>query len=132
MARVKNMLVCVTGAAGFIGAHIVERLLSRGARVRAAVRDVNKAELRFLRGLPGAGDRLELVAADLLNASSYDSAVAGCSYVIHAASPYILDAKDPERDLVEPAVRGTENVLAACAKSPSVQRVVVTSSMPQP
>ncbi len=49
--------------------------------------------------------------------------------MIHTASPYTLDAKDPQRDLVDPAVQGTENVLSACKKAGTVRRVVLTSSM---
>ncbi len=54
--------------------------------------------------LAGASDRLELVAADLLDDGAFDRAAAGCEYVLHMASPYVLDAKDPQRDLVDPAV----------------------------
>ena len=45
------------------------------------------------------------------------------------ASPYQLTVADPARDLVQPAVEGTRNVLAACARAPHIKRVVVTSSM---
>jgi dihydroflavonol-4-reductase len=86
-------------------------------------------ELAFLRALPGAAARLELREADLLTPGAYDAAVAGCEYVMHTASPYVLDVKDPQKDLVDPAVQGTRNVLAACKKAGTVRRVVLTSSM---
>jgi dihydroflavonol-4-reductase len=123
-------LVTVTGAAGFIASHVVRELLERGYRVRGTVRSVAKQkELSHLRGLPGAAERLELVEADLLADGSFDRAVAGAACVMHTASPYVIDVKDPQRDLVDPAVKGTRNVLTSCAAEPCVKRVVLTSSM---
>ena len=108
--------VCVTGASGFVGSQIVALLLAQGYGVRATVRSLHDpGKYNFLSGLPGADERLELVEGDLLQEGSYDSAVAGCTAVIHAASPYFLDAEDPQRELVDPAVNGTLNVLNSCA-----------------
>ena len=124
------MLVLVTGASGFVASHIVKLLLERGHRVRGTVRSLGKErELAFLRGFAGAAERLELVQGDLLARGSFDAAAKGCDAVLHTASPYALDVKDPQKDLVDPAVEGTRNVLGACAAAPSVARVVVTSSM---
>ena len=54
----------------------------------------------------------------------------GADFVFHTASPYTFDVEDFERDLVEPALKGTKNVLASVAKSKdSVRRVVLTSSV---
>jgi len=122
--------VLVTGAAGFVASHVVSLLLARGYTVRGTVRSLAKVkDLAPLRALPGAAERLELVEADLLSAAAFEAAAVGCEIVIHTASPYTLDAKDPQRDLVDPAVQGTENVLAACKKAGTVRRVVLTSSM---
>jgi dihydroflavonol-4-reductase len=119
----------VTGVTGFIAAHIVRNLLARGYRVRGTVRNPDrKTDLAFLTRLPGAAERLELAEGDLLDAKSWDAAVAGCEYVVHTASPYRIDVADPQRDLVEPAVRGTRHVLDACLWA-GVKRVVLTSSM---
>jgi len=121
--------VCVTGASGFVAAHVTRELLERGYRVRGTVRSLSTpGKYGFLTSLPGAADRLELVSAELLAEGSYDSAVAGCELVIHTASPYVMNVKDPQRDLIDPAVNGTLNVLGS-AKAAGVRRVVLTSSM---
>ncbi len=122
--------ICVTGASGFIASYVVRELLENGYSVRATVRGLsggNKYE--YLTSLPGATERLELVQAELLTDGSYDMAVADCEYVIHIASPYVLDVNDTQRDLVDPALKGTLNVLQACVNAGSVRKVVLTSSV---
>ena len=122
--------VLVTGASGFIGSHIVRQLLEGGYKVRGTVRDPERAQAEgHLTGLNGAAERLQLTGADLLGPGAFDSAVRDCEFVIHTASPYTLDVTDPQRDLVEPAVRGTISVLESCRESHSVRRVVLTSSV---
>ena len=54
-----------------------------------------------LRQLPGAAERLELVEADLMRPGWFDAPVVGCDVVLHTASPYVIDVKDPQRDLVD-------------------------------
>jgi dihydroflavonol-4-reductase len=124
----RSRLVCVTGASGFIAAHIVRELLDRGDRVRGTIRPASGATFDFLTSLPGAAERLDLVSADLLTDGSFDAAVAECDTVIHTASPYVVNVADTQRDLVDPAVKGTVNVLRS-ARSAGVRRVVLTSSM---
>jgi dihydroflavonol-4-reductase len=119
--------VCVTGASGFVASWLVRDLLERGVRVRGTARKPTAAG--HLQALPGAAERLEMVAADLLAPASLEAAVAGCGVVFHTASPYVIHVTDPQRDLVDPAVEGTVSVLAACARTPGVARVVLTSSM---
>lgn len=120
--------VCVTGASGFIAAHIVNQLLEKGYRVRGTVRK-SPETYAFLTNLPGATARLELFEADLLRPESFVSAVDGCHYVIHTASPYTINVKNPEKDLVEPALNGTRAVLEAAIASGTIKRIVLTSSV---
>ena len=120
--------VCVTGASGVIAAHIIRELLERGYSVRGTVRK-SPDNYPFLLELPGAKERLELFKADLLDAGAYDRVIEGCEYVMHTASPYKINVKNPQIDLVDPAVTGTENVLESCLKSGSVKRLIFTSSI---
>jgi nucleoside-diphosphate-sugar epimerase len=120
----------VTGASGYIASWLVKFLLLRGYTVRASVRDPNDPKkTNHLLVLDGAKERLHLFKANLLEEGAFDSAIEGCECVFHTASPFYNDAKDPEAELLEPAVKGTLNVLNSCAKSPSVKRVVLTSSL---
>lgn len=124
-------LVCVTGAAGYIGSHVIRELLDRGYRVRGTVRDPDDpkktAHLKKIAG--DRADRLELCAADLLDKGAFDDIIAGCEHVYHIASAVYLAAKDPQREIVEPAVEGTENVFASIARAGTVKRVGLTSSI---
>lgn len=122
--------MCVTGASGYIASWLVKLLLQRGYTVKASIRDPNDpTKTEHLHALDGAQDRLQLFKANLLEEGSFDSAVEGCEGVFHTASPFYNDVTDPKAELLEPAVKGTLNVLNSCVKSPSIKRVVLTSSM---
>ncbi|KAE8687194.1 putative triacylglycerol lipase [Hibiscus syriacus] len=122
--------VCVTGASGFIASWLVKPLLLRGYTVKASVRDINDPrKTQHLLALEGAENRLKLFQANLLKEGSFDPVVEGCEAVFHTASPFYFDVVDPQTELIDPAVKGTLNVLESCAKNPSVKRVVLTSSI---
>ncbi len=123
--------VLVTGGNGYIGSWVVKELLEKGYTVRATVRDKNKTEkFRHLLGIAEkSAGKLDIWEADLLKEGSYDDAVRGCASVLHLASPFTLRIKDPQKELLDPALKGTRNVLNAATKSGTVSRVVLTSSV---
>lgn len=122
--------VLVTGATGYVAGWIVQRLLANGFTVHAAVRDPsNRDKLRYLDELEAsAPGTLRYFASDLLEEGSYADAMRGCRIVFHTASPFTLRVEDPQKDLIEPAELGTRNVLEQANATPTVERVVVTSS----
>nr|QCU55202.1 cinnamyl alcohol dehydrogenase [Camellia fraterna] len=122
--------VCVTGASAYIASWLVKFLLQRGYTVKASVRDPSDPKKsQHLLALEGATERLHLTKANLLEEGCFDSLVDGCEGVFHTASPFYLDVKDPQVELIDPALKGTLNVLGSCAKNPYVKRVVLTSSV---
>jgi nucleoside-diphosphate-sugar epimerase len=100
--------------------------------VHATARDPNsKRAVGHLTSLPGAAERLKLFQADLLREGAFDEAMAGCAAVLHTASPYALDCPPGKEEemLIGPALKGTKNVLDSVNRTPSVTRVLVTSSV---
>ncbi|XP_013587275.1 PREDICTED: cinnamoyl-CoA reductase 1-like isoform X1 [Brassica oleracea var. oleracea] len=124
-----GQVVCVTGSSGYIASWIVKLLLLRGYTVRATVQNpTDTAETEHLLALEGAKERLKLFKADLLEDCSFEQAIEGCDAVFHTASPVKFIVTDPQTELIDPAVKGTFNVLNTCKKTSSVKRVIVTSS----
>lgn len=127
-----NKTLLVTGAAGYLASWVVQQLLVDGYTVHGTVRSLADADkVQHLRMLQQQyPERLRLFEADLLTPRSFDAAMRGCSVVIHTASPYFLDKPgDIQRQLVQPALDGTLNVLSAVDRTPEVTRVVLTSSI---
>ncbi len=125
-----NKTVVVTGASGYLGSWIVKQALQAGFTVRGTVRDPDDStKTAHLHQLPHA-DRLTLHRADLLEPGAFHPIVAGADAVIHTALPFVTQGvDDPQEELVRPAVDGTRNVLTAAGATPSVRRVVLTSSV---
>ena len=121
----------ITGASGYIGSWAVKEFLETGYTVRACVRDKNNpAKVQHLLDLanetPGT---LELWEANLLKEGSFDAVAIGCDAIIHMASPFTLRFKDARKDLIDPALLGTKNVLNAASRSGTVRKVILTSSI---
>ncbi|KAF4992327.1 hypothetical protein FDECE_13754 [Fusarium decemcellulare] len=123
-----DQLILVTGATGFIGAHIVDTLLARGFRVRGTTRSPAKGEA-MLKARPQYHNKLGFIQiSDFENPGGLVEAVQGVGGVIHAASPFTYDTTDNEKELVIPAVNGVRAILDAAATCPGIKRVVITSS----
>ena len=126
----KSKPVLVTGATGYVAGWIVKKLLDEGITVHAAVRNPdNQNKIQHLNDLAAqAKGQIKYFKSDLLQPGSYKEAMEGCELVYHTASPFTSKISDPQKDLVEPAVKGTENVLQSAMETSTVKRVVVTSS----
>ena len=121
--------VLVTGAGGFIASHLVERLVSAGAQVRAFTRYTSRNDVGMLRFLPpDVFSELEIVYGDLRDVEAVRGAVRGVDTVFHLgaliAIPY---SYVHPREVIETNVMGTVNILMA-ARDSGVRRVVHTST----
>jgi nucleoside-diphosphate-sugar epimerase len=101
--ELRGLSALVTGASGFIGGRLAERLATEeGLRVRAMVRHTKKAER--LQKLP-----LEIVQADLLDLESLRGAIDGCDLVFHCAA--LVRETGDRNEFLQTNVQGTENIL---------------------
>ncbi|WVQ74927.1 hypothetical protein IAR50_004535 [Cryptococcus sp. DSM 104548] len=122
----KGDLVLVTGASGFVAAHITDQLLRSGYRVRGTVRSAAKGE--YLAKL-FAGQPFEyVIIEDLEQDGALDEAVKGIDAAIHPATPCTTTGTVAE-EFIGPAVKGTKALLDGLQKNAhEVQAVVFTSS----
>lgn len=120
----------VTGANGYVASWLVEKLLSEGITVHAAVRNPkDEKKISHLKAAAAKhGATIKFFKGDLLQAGSYKEAMQGCEVVFHTASPFTSNYKDAQKELIDPAVKGTASVLLSANETPSVKRVIVTSS----
>lgn len=124
----KKPAVCVTGANGFIGTWLVKTLLESGYTTIHCSIFPNSSSSHLLSLLPSSSS-LRIFEADILDYDAVSRAIENCHGVFHVASPCTLeDPLDPQSKLVDPAVKGTLNVLEA-SKKHGVKRVVLTSSI---
>lgn len=126
----KSKPVLVTGATGYVAGWLVKKLLDEGLTVHAAVREPeNKKKVAFLDELAAnATGEIKYFKSDLLEEGSYAEAMKDCELVFHTASPFIISVDDPQKELIDPALQGTRNVLEQANTTESVKRVVLTSS----
>ena len=131
----ENTTVLITGANGHIGFRVLVFALQAGYKVKAAVRNQEKAD-RILAAPsvkainPGKNLTFTFVP-DLLQPGAYNEAVKDVDFAIHIASPITSGISEDkyETDLIQPAVTGTLGILKAAQSSPSIKRIVITSSV---
>jgi dTDP-glucose 4,6-dehydratase len=119
----------VTGAGGFIGSHLTEALVRRGANVRAFIRYNSRNDYGWLEtSEPEIAVEIEIFRGDLANPEAVVGAVEGCDVVVHAGAliPIPYSYRHP-REFVLANTVGTLNVLEATRRT-GVSRLVHLST----
>eukprot|EP00930_Biecheleria_cincta_P087912 TRINITY_DN77153_c0_g1_i1.p1 TRINITY_DN77153_c0_g1~~TRINITY_DN77153_c0_g1_i1.p1 ORF type:complete len:411 (+),score=57.15 TRINITY_DN77153_c0_g1_i1:52-1233(+) len=140
-----NSVVCVTGAAGFVGSWLVKLLLERGHAVRACLRNAeDERKAGFLKSMPEfKTGRLTLHSADMTKPGTYDVILEGVHTVFHPAEVFM--SFSPGRDLSkaaadfgaevsgdkihEQAVQSNKYIVNSINKSSTVKRLIYTASV---
>jgi uncharacterized protein YbjT (DUF2867 family) len=112
------VLVFVTGATGFVGRHLLARLLAEGHSVRALVRDPQKASLP-------ASERLQAVPGDVAESAGLDEGLRNCDAVIHLVGIIVESGKATFERVHH---LGTRNVVEAARRN-KVSRFIQMSAI---
>lgn len=129
MNNLEGKTILVTGATGYIAAHVVKQLLEAKSRVIGTVRNVNSEDTHLLKqALGDLAKNLSFEEADLNSAQNWSEIVSKCDYVVHVASPVFFGTPKNQDAILKQAVDGTKFVLEACAEH-NIKKVVVTSSI---
>ena len=121
--------VLVTGASGFIAEHCIIELLKNGYSVKGSLRTMNREqEVRDAIKTGASDENLEFCKLDLLEDDGWEDAMWDCDYLMHVASPFVIEDPKDENELIKPAKEGTLRALNA-AKKAGIKRVVLTSSV---
>lgn len=115
-------MILITGATGYIGRHLVARLVSLGERPRCLVRDVQRAA----KVLPG--DKVELVQGDTTIPGTLDAAVSGIETIVHASFLTADRKESPGNRYEQTNVQGTAHLIEA-AKAAGVKRMIEISGL---
>lgn len=119
----------IIGGSGFIGSYVTKLFLEQGYKVKVSSTDIgNHSKYEHLKAFDGA-ENLEIVALDLMQADSIKDFASGCSIIVHGGTPFILDVQDPQTQLFEPTVKGTQNFLEVIKAAPGIKKVVFIASV---
>ncbi|KAJ8069547.1 hypothetical protein OCU04_003197 [Sclerotinia nivalis] len=125
-----NLLI--TGVTGFIGFRTLLEALEAGYTVRAAIRNESGSKVLLSHPTPSdfaSKNKLSFVKVpDILHPDAYTKALEDITYAIHIASPIPLPSRKPS-EIYESTVQGAANIFEAALKTPSLKRVVITSSI---
>lgn len=121
--------VAIIGGSGFIGSYVTKQFLDHGFEANVSTTDISREDkYQHLMKFDHA-DNLQISEMNVEDMSSLKDFVSDCDIVIHAGTPFILDFQDPETQLFNPTVKGTENFLDAISKNKNLEKVVFIASV---
>tara|TARA_R110000868_G_scaffold1389_8_gene10723 strand:+ start:2938 stop:3876 length:939 start_codon:yes stop_codon:yes gene_type:complete len=119
----------IIGGSGFIGSYITKAFLNNGFEVKVSATDITKEDkYQHLMELDQS-DHLYISELNVEDKSVLREFVKDCDIVVHGGTPFQLDVKDPQTELFDPTIKGTENFLEAVNDTPSIEKVVFIASV---
>lgn len=121
--------VGIIGGSGFIGSYITKKFLAENFNVKVSVTDIKKSEkYQHLFNLKNS-DNLNISPLMVENLNDLKDFISDCEIVIHGGTPFQLDVKDPQTELFDPTIKGTENFLEAVSETPLIEKIVLIASV---
>ena len=121
--------VGIIGGAGFIGSYITKRFLENGFDVKVSTTDISiKEKYEHLMEL-NFSDHLYISELNVEDKNQLREFVKDCDLIIHGGTPFQLDVKNPQSELFDPTIKGTENFLEVVNEIPSIEKVVFIASV---
>ncbi|MDT0646309.1 NAD-dependent epimerase/dehydratase family protein [Zunongwangia sp. F260] len=121
--------VGIIGGSGFIGSYITRKFLEEGYEVKVSVTSIHKSEkYQHLFDLQNS-ENLNIRAFKLEDLDTLKDFIKDCEIVIHSGTPFQLDVKDPQTELFDPTIKGTQNFLEAISEVSNIEKVVFIASV---
>lgn len=121
--------VGIIGGSGFIGSYITRKFLEEGYEVKVSVTDIHKSmKYQHLFNLKNS-DNLNISVLKLENVETLETFTRDCEILIHCGTPFQLDVQDPKSELLDPTIKGTQNILEAISEAPNLEKVVFIASV---
>jgi len=121
--------VGIIGGSGFIGSHITKKFLERGFKTKVSVTDsLRKEKYEHLLDL-GYNDQIEFCELRVENKIKLKKFVEGCDIVIHGGTPFQLAVNDPQTELFDPTIKGSENFLEVIKTTSGIEKVIFIASV---
>ena len=128
MASLEDKKILVIGGAGFIGSHIVNKLLDEEVREVKVFDNFSRGKIENIEAsLRDPRCKVFQLGGDITRTDVLDAAMKDTDYVIHLAALWLLHCKDFPRSAFETNIGGTFNVLESCVKN-RIKRMVFSSS----
>lgn len=121
--------VGIIGGSGFIGSYVTKQFLDHGFEVKVSTTNISRNDkyqhlMKF-----NHAENLQISEMNVEDKSALQDFVSDCEIVIHGGTPFILEFQDPETQLFNPTVKGTENFLEAISNNKNLEKVVFIASI---
>ena len=119
----------ITGGSGFIGSYVTKMFLEKDYKVKISVTDIDKKDkYQHLMKFDNS-DNLEITTLNVNEITQLKEFATDCEILVHCGTPFQLEFEDPQKELLDPTIKGTENLLRVISDIPSVKKVVLIASV---